>query len=386
MNDVPVVIVGGGLAGISVAYALSKQGIESLVIEAGKIGEGSDEFLSGTGSPLKPSHTKMVSTAFETDCQTYRNEHGVREAKLLLSILYDGLKRMEENIPNSGVKRKLGAIALGEYPSWAEKELESYRELGFDNGLELWPAKKIKDIFGIETQYDGLYNPHEFTMDTKTYLRLISDNQKIIIAERKKMYKIEEKENCIVVKINGEEITADNAVVATNIFVDNPEIQRLIQPWFSFIQCYEDSGENTPQAWTNNNDYVYFIRSDNILAIGGADLLANRKNGKFVIDDSKAFKILQATTYSMFPRLEGRQPIATHYGLCALTRDGLPLVGKLDEKSRIAYIIGCNGYAHSIYPAAAELMPGILGYKELDEQQKEFADFLSPKRKTLSLK
>ena len=45
MPDVDVVIIGGGYAGISVAYQLSVRGISNVVIEAGKVGRGTDDFL-----------------------------------------------------------------------------------------------------------------------------------------------------------------------------------------------------------------------------------------------------------------------------------------------------------------------------------------------------
>ena len=50
MPDVDVVIIGGGYAGISVAYQLSLLGISNIVIEAGQAGRGSDDFLSCTNT------------------------------------------------------------------------------------------------------------------------------------------------------------------------------------------------------------------------------------------------------------------------------------------------------------------------------------------------
>ena len=61
--DVQVLIIGGGLSGLSAALHLTRVGVADLfVLEAEQIGLGGSRYLPGTPGPAFPDHTKMVLT------------------------------------------------------------------------------------------------------------------------------------------------------------------------------------------------------------------------------------------------------------------------------------------------------------------------------------
>ena len=82
MKKDDIIIVGGGLSGLSTAYHLARQGIEPIVIEAGKIGIGTDEMLSGTNGPRL---TKMIVISYEGNAKLFYERIG-KEKSLDLKI------------------------------------------------------------------------------------------------------------------------------------------------------------------------------------------------------------------------------------------------------------------------------------------------------------
>ncbi len=57
--EADVVIVGGGITGISAAYVLSKVGLEVIVLEAGEVGKGTTGF--STGNLYAPVDSRLFS-------------------------------------------------------------------------------------------------------------------------------------------------------------------------------------------------------------------------------------------------------------------------------------------------------------------------------------
>jgi len=61
--DLQILIIGGGLSGLSAALHLARAGVEDLfVLEAERIGQGGNVYLPGTPGPVFPDYTKMVLT------------------------------------------------------------------------------------------------------------------------------------------------------------------------------------------------------------------------------------------------------------------------------------------------------------------------------------
>jgi glycine oxidase len=58
MTGSDVVVVGGGVIGLSIAYALAREGVRATVVERGEVGQGA----SWAGAGMIPPHTERVAT------------------------------------------------------------------------------------------------------------------------------------------------------------------------------------------------------------------------------------------------------------------------------------------------------------------------------------
>lgn len=398
-NDFRVAIVGGGLAGASSAYHLAKAGIDNIVIiEDGEIGKGSDDMISGTQGPVMPSHSKMIVTPFESSADEFKEKgHGKKGAKTFLELTHAG-RDLQISIANSlgeDIVRQLGTLVVGygRQLAYLIDEHKSYKRLGFGKDYKEVGLNEIVKMYDCKKTafHGGLFLPGDAIIDQDRYVRELVNNSKADVADNTKVTDVENirsngKISGVKIKTDKRgEITADNAIMATNGFYNNKQLSGLLDMNWSSIICYENEGPNTPNTWNFTEDYHYWTRQNKMLMIGGDDRpIDNKGKTRYSIDQDGAFNDLEKWANEKFPWTNGKKPAATHFGIFAYTPDEVPIVGRFYEKDRVFYILGCNGMGQSTLSYAASLMPGLLGYKEMTVEQKKFAEFMSPTRKTLA--
>lgn len=396
-NDIPVVIVGGGFAGVSTAYHLARLGIDSLIIEAGEIAKGDDKFPAGTTSPKEPNFSKWITHAFDSNHDEFTRIHSSTGARTFLELTDRGTELIRKLIKdnNPEIIRELGSLVIAEdLEQWArlKEEHQNYLNLGFGIEHEELPINKVNRKLGLGTSFSGgLYVPTGAIIDQRAYIKMLLrlSGQYVTPCERTRVVSLEEISEGVRVttEVAGKTtedniVTADNVVIATNGFYEDENLRGLLYPKFTFMRCYESKGENTPGCWTFGEKYFYFTRQDNVLIVGGIDEPISAKND-FRIDETKFMQEIQNWAAQKFTDAKPKNLVATHFGIYTRTKDELPIVGKFNPESRISYIVGCNAIGHTTYNIAAELMPALLGYAKFVGDQKRFADFLSPRRKTL---
>jgi glycine/D-amino acid oxidase-like deaminating enzyme len=390
-NDLQVAIIGGGFAGLNTAYHLSKYGIESLIVEAGKIAEGNDEFPSGTVSPPKPDFTKWITHAFDSNYDEFSKMHGEKGSKTFLEMMNAGGEIIRGLIKNNKPEliRESGSIIVaedGDQLNALEKEHRNYLELGFGKNYERLSKEQLNNSLNLNTQFSGgLFIPEGAMINQRGYVQMLRELTKpyVEICEKAKVIGLEEfaKGVKITTESSGE-IIADNVVIATNGFYEDVNIKGLLEPKFTFMRCYEDKGEDTAGCWTFGEKYFYFTRQNNTLIIGGVDTPLN-KNCEFKIDETEPMEKLLDWAETRFDSVRPKNLSCIHFGVYTKTKDELPLVGKFNNESRVSYILGCNAIGHTTYSLAATLMPSIMGYKNPSSEEEKFIEFLSPQRKTL---
>jgi len=68
------------------------------------------------------------------------------------------------------------------------------------------------------------------------------------------------------------------------------------------------------------------------------------------------------------------------YGVYSETPDHAPLVGTTNPESRVCYLLGCNASGQAPLSFAASLVPGLLGYKQLDAEELDLFRVLTIRR------
>jgi glycine/D-amino acid oxidase-like deaminating enzyme len=70
----------------------------------------------------------------------------------------------------------------------------------------------------------------------------------------------------------------------------------------------------------------------------------------------------------------------SQYGVYSETPDSVPLIGHAYPGSAVCYLLGCNAWGQAVMSYSATLVPGLLGYVPLDDEQRDSMRLLSVRR------
>lgn len=115
------------------------------------------------------------------------------------------------------------------------------------------------------------------------------------------------------------------------------------------------------------------------LRLSGADHYSSLKPPRM----EERCRELADWAYTKYPYLQSEIPYVQQYGVYSETPDSAPLVGTPNKSSRLCYLLGCNAWGQASLSYGASLIPGILGFTQLTEQQKEYLSVFTIRRYSL---
>jgi glycine/D-amino acid oxidase-like deaminating enzyme len=391
MPDVEIAIIGGGLAGWNSAYALAESGKvrkeDVLVIDAGKKGRGNPTMYTGTDTPAVPAHSRLVTAQFEGFYSELIDECGPDYARTFDRFMTQGVKIVKERAA-PGMFRHTGCYLLGgndELPVF-EKDFVIRKRHGAN--VELRDLSALAPLqANLQDFIRAFYLGDDGLLDVQSYVQMLSRGFSNL-AENTIVDKLEQEPDGVLIKTRGAgDIKARKAIVATNAFsltngIVDPRVSSHLEPYWSHVLCYDDPGPNTTVGETIQHPAMLITRQDGILHINALDLVAQNDGKRFIIDEQAVYKEMKSIAEHFVPRLKGKREVLFHYGMFASTPDSTPIVGAFDDKPDINYVVGCNAAGIAYYAAATQVLPAVLGLKEMTGEEQRYADMLSPCRFT----
>jgi glycine/D-amino acid oxidase-like deaminating enzyme/nitrite reductase/ring-hydroxylating ferredoxin subunit len=293
-----VVVVGSGIAGMSVGYELAKAGKDVVIIDRGPIGKG---MTSRTTAHL----TAQCDDGFDQ----LISRRGEDIAKLWYQSQAACLDRIEGNQKELGIacdfRRLDGHLfhAPGTDPAIIDKEFEATKKVGM-------PIEREKGVpFRTHEKTPSLRYPDQATFHPLKYLAgLAAATSKAggrFYAESTVDH-VEEDENGVLVRAGKHAVKARHAVVATNSPInDKYAIHTKQAPYRTYAMAFALPKGALPDGlyWDTLQAYHY-VRlqpgkgKNDILIVGGAD----HKSGE--ADDADArFLALDAWMRNLLPDL-----------------------------------------------------------------------------------
>src|SRR5688572_7565246 len=392
--DVQVLIIGGGLSGLSAALHLTRAGIDDLfVLEAEQIGLGGSRYLPGTPGPLFPDYTKMVLTPDDRG-YTYLSRRFNRQVALnLLRVKKAGaelqIRLAREFDPD--LVRQYGTLIVGE-PDDERRLREEHRvmrDLGIEADIEHWSSARIEALYGTAPgkYVQGLFVREDAIVDSTRYVQAIARSLgETRYRERSRVLRLRDEGGAVRAELeDGDSLTAAHAVICTNGFIvdQDPNLNGRMRSYWTFVAAYDDEGENTPNAYYFDPYAHYWARQDGKLIIGGGDTPVVDDNFSAPPDVGASAERLARWCGVTFPRLAGRRPRALHYSVFGETRDNLPILGRFSDASRVWYAVGDNGDGQSTLSCIAYLLPRAMGFARPTAGEDALIAFLSPLRESL---
>ncbi|WP_110928242.1 FAD-dependent oxidoreductase [Bacillus massiliglaciei] len=205
--DTDVVIVGGGITGITSAYLLSQHGIQAVLIEAGEI-------LNGTTGHTTAKITAQHGMVYDQLIK----KHGEEKARLYYQANKEAIQfirsLVEKNEINCDFKSQ-DAILYTNSEKMAKKlqdEFEAYSKLGIDGDFSEEIPFTIPCIASLTMKNQAQFHPLKYL---EALLPPITEAG-IKLYEQTTAMKIEDGEKPAIITENGHTISADHVITATH--------------------------------------------------------------------------------------------------------------------------------------------------------------------------
>jgi glycine/D-amino acid oxidase-like deaminating enzyme len=356
--DADVTIIGGGLAGLSTAYWLSKKdpNLSIIVVEKGQLGHGASGRNAGFITCGSTEHFSRMTAAYgegkaeeiwkftEYNHNLMREEFGVEKLEELCEYRNLGswtLAATEHEIEVT----KATVAALQEKGVNVEWKDEAYPGTeGFHGGAfyaddgEIHPAKYLWHL-GLRT------------------------GDAVSIMENAEVFGIDEEEGSLVVRTNKKRIKTEAIVVCTNAWSGQlfPWFQDKIAPTRGQIIVTEPVDHFLQPSYCSFVlDYFRQLVDGRVLIGGFRNADVEREVGFSDEVNPIIHEKLEGFLNDHFPALRGKRIDYRWSGVMGFAADGYPLVGSLPEDPRIFYNVGFTAHGLGFTFATGELTADLI--------------------------
>lgn len=370
-----VVIIGGGMAGLSAAQQFRKKGCSVIVLEKNFCAAGASGKSSG-----------FITPDSEFPLHVLGERYGKEKAQGLWEFVGEGVQSIRSNIEDFNIAcdyQKQDTLVLASSPKDFVRQIKPEHEMRLRCGYDsvLYQADGLSKVVGSTKYYGGVRYSNTFGINGYLYLqglKKVLQDSGVAIYEETPAIKLEPNQVTTPYGI----IRADKVVLCTDRFI--PELHKLtyeIYPIQTFLMVSAPltDGEiaaifpgKLMMAWDTALIYTYFrITGEKRLMLGGSHLM-NTYAGKEQHGNMRAFAKLQTYFKTRFPQITPQFEYLWP-GLIGVSKDILPLAGRDAQDASLYYVGAAAGL-----PWAAAL--GRYSADALIDGRSEFDDFFSPYR------
>lgn len=351
--NVDVIIIGGGMAGLTSAYLLQKAGKKVAIIEARKIGEGTSGF---TTAHITSEHNLAYNYLINT--------FGFEKAKLYADANQEAIDSIAKVITTEKIEcnfEKTNSYLFSENSEDVEKlqkDFEAAKKLGLPvTYLESAPLS-FKTCSAIQYTNQAEFHPVKYM---NALAKMISERSGLIF-EQTRCINVEETDPCQVILENGKVLKALDVIVATQA----PILDRgLYFARMKILRSYVigvKMKEKISGLFDDTLDPYHYIRNvqtdhGDIVLIGGED----HQTGK-ITDTELCFKKLEdyAKAHFTIESIPYRWSSQDAY-----PNDQVPFIGPYTRTSKHLFITtGFSGYGMTNSMISGQLLTDLILKKD----------------------
>ncbi len=327
-HDTDTVIVGGGIAGLTTALELAREGVAVTVLESESIGFGASGRNGG-----------IVSPAFACGGEAIEARVGAEAARALHRLTIEGVQRLRANIDTLGIAeaapvngllnlRRFDAVAdLHDYARAYEQDY-GYRFTYLDRAA-------ISERLDTRRYIHGLEDAQAFHIHPLNYLRALAREVERLggrIFEATPAIGADLGAQKVIRTPQGR-VTARRAVFATGGYTGPliPRLKRAILPIATYMMLTEPAPEllartiRTPAAILDDRRASDYYR----LVEGGSRLLWGGRITTRAASAEGVARELRAAMLAVYPQLAPLKTELAWSGLMAYARHLMPQLGRL---------------------------------------------------------
>jgi gamma-glutamylputrescine oxidase len=379
-----VVVIGGGLGGMSTALRLAERGRDVVLLEAQFCGHGSSSRNAGQLAGAPGGDIQLLNLFFGTKMPAVARlaEHAAQHVEDLIDKLgIDCDYEPTGNVFAAVSRGQLGRVrrvATILRRAGTRVELGTSEELGIPRGF----------LGGMRERDGGIMNPGKFTLGVRR--ALLSSSARLF--EQTRVTDVAHEGGQVVISTPQGAVRADQVVLATNAFSGEWDItpRHLLVPlWVIEVETEPiDPARLAALGWTSRSGLVtlhnimenYRLTSRNTIVFGVRRLergtgfpLPSRKS-----PDPALVEELADAFAMRFPSLADVAVQRAWGGWIAITPSWLPVAGQLGDN--VYYSIACNGHGLGQAPYVGALIADLI----VDQERPEDLEVVWAKKPTFS--
>jgi glycine/D-amino acid oxidase-like deaminating enzyme len=358
-----VVIVGGGLAGLSTALQLARAGKSVTILEAESVGFGASGRNGG-----------FVSPGYATGGEEITRIAGKEAARQLHLLSAEGVDFIRDNIQTLGIddaRPQAGLMSVLRYDGGAS--LKAYAEevrRTYGQELEYMDRDQVRAVLKSERYFQALRNPRAFHMHPLNYLRGLAREIERLggrICEHSPATTVDISGAEKRVKTAGGSVKARDIVFTTGGYTGalNGRLKRAYLPIATYVMVSEEAPELIASAIATRDaigdnrragDY-YRVVDDGRRLLWGGRITTHAASTEGVVRE------LRAEMTGTYPQLAGLKTELAWSGLMSYARHLMPQIGRMSPG--VWYCTAFGGHGLNTTSIGGKVVAeGILGESE----------------------
>lgn len=369
LTSVETAIIGGGLAGLTIAHELSKRGRSVALLEGRRIGWGASGRNGGFCSP-----------GYATGIDGIATKAGMETARELYRMSREAVTYVQGNLASFGMPvdpARMGHVSARRVP--ARAEMERYRDRMAELGVELrvLAPTETRTLLKSEAYFDSIIEPLAFSMHPLNYALALAA---AIETQGGAVY---ENSPALVVRRVGAsyrlmtprgKVNARHVVICTGGYTSRlmPRLRRAMLPIATYAMATEpcaallDQAIVTPMCVSDDRRAGdYYRRLEDGRLLWGGRITARTR------DPRDLAALLQRDLREVYPQLAAVKIESAWSGLMSYARHYMPQIGRTEEG--LWHCTAFGGHGLNTTAVGGRLIAAAIA--EGDDRYKLFAPF-----------